>query len=105
MTDYGTVKLPREDYERHNDRRQSMGLTWAEYVDGESPAGGVDEHALAQEVTDLVAGGEIRIDPNAIADAVAERVGGGDTVDARIVDMDASERKKFAEEVAGVLQR
>ena len=34
---YGTIKLPRNDYERHNDRRKSMGLTWAEYIDGQAP--------------------------------------------------------------------
>jgi len=37
MTDYGTIKLPREEYERHNERRKELGLTWAEYVDGEAP--------------------------------------------------------------------
>lgn len=34
--DYGTIKIPREEYERHNERRQDMGLTWAEYIDGEA---------------------------------------------------------------------
>lgn len=37
MTDYGTIKLPRDTFERHNERRQDMGLTWAEYIDGEAP--------------------------------------------------------------------
>lgn len=32
-----TIKLPEDDYERHNARRQEMGLTWAEYIDGKSP--------------------------------------------------------------------
>jgi len=32
-----TVKLPEDDYERHNEQRKEMGLTWAEYIDGESP--------------------------------------------------------------------
>lgn len=37
MTEYGTIKLPREEYERHNERRQDLGLTWAEYINGEAP--------------------------------------------------------------------
>lgn len=32
-----TLKLPEEDYERHNARRKEMGLSWAEYVDGQAP--------------------------------------------------------------------
>lgn len=32
-----TIKLPEDDYERHNEQRQEMGLSWAEYIDGESP--------------------------------------------------------------------
>lgn len=31
-----TIKLPEEDYERHNEKRKEMGLTWAEYIDGQS---------------------------------------------------------------------
>lgn len=37
MADRKTVKLPEDDYERHNERRQKMGLTWAEYIDGQAP--------------------------------------------------------------------
>lgn len=33
----GTIKLPEEDYEKHNERRQEMGMTWAEYIDGQAP--------------------------------------------------------------------
>lgn len=31
------IKLPEEKYEKHNERRQELGLTWAEYIDGQSP--------------------------------------------------------------------
>lgn len=31
------IKLPEEEYDRHNERRQEMGLTWSEYINGESP--------------------------------------------------------------------
>lgn len=31
------VKLPEDDFERHNEQRRKMGLTWTEYIDGESP--------------------------------------------------------------------
>lgn len=37
MSDRKTLKLPTEDYERHNERRQELGLTWAEYIDGQAP--------------------------------------------------------------------
>lgn len=37
MSDYGTIKLPREEFEKHNTRRQEMGLSWAEYIDGQAP--------------------------------------------------------------------
>lgn len=32
-----TLKLPEEDYERHNEKRKELGLTWAEYIDGQAP--------------------------------------------------------------------
>lgn len=37
MTDYGTIKIPREEFERHNKRRQRMALSWTEYIDGQAP--------------------------------------------------------------------
>ena len=37
MTDYGTIKLPRDDYEKHNKRRKELGITWLEYINGEAP--------------------------------------------------------------------
>lgn len=33
----GTIKLPEEQYEKHNERRKEMGLSWSEYIDGQSP--------------------------------------------------------------------
>lgn len=55
MTDYGTIKIPREEYERHNERREEMGVTWAAYIDGEAPpVPEVDEHAIAQRVADEI---------------------------------------------------
>lgn len=33
----GTIKLPEEPYKQHNERRKEMGLTWAEYIDGQAP--------------------------------------------------------------------
>lgn len=43
MTDYGTIKLPRDEYEQHNERRKDMGLTWSEYVNGEAPVSNTSE--------------------------------------------------------------
>jgi voltage-gated potassium channel len=34
--DEETITLPREEYEKHNQRRQELGLTWSEYVDRQS---------------------------------------------------------------------
>lgn len=33
----GTIKLPEGEYERHNEQRKEMGLSWSEYIDGQSP--------------------------------------------------------------------
>lgn len=30
------IKLPADEYEKHNERRQELGLTWAEYIDGQT---------------------------------------------------------------------
>jgi len=38
MTDNrANIKIAREAYERHNDRRQDLGLTWEEYINGQAP--------------------------------------------------------------------
>lgn len=34
--EYGTIRIPRDEYEKHNQKRKQMGLTWAEYMNGES---------------------------------------------------------------------
>lgn len=36
MTNYGTIKIPQEEYERHNEQRKEAGLTWLEYLNQES---------------------------------------------------------------------
>jgi hypothetical protein len=35
--EYGTIKIPKDEYEKHNERRQNLGVTWAEYIDGHAP--------------------------------------------------------------------
>ena len=37
MTDYGTIKLPRDEYERHNEERKNNGQTWEQYINGQAP--------------------------------------------------------------------
>jgi hypothetical protein len=37
MSDRANIKVSREAYERHNEQRKQMGLTWEEYLDGQSP--------------------------------------------------------------------
>lgn len=36
-SEHGTIKIPREDFERHNERRKGLGQSWAEYIDGNAP--------------------------------------------------------------------
>jgi len=33
----GTIKVPKEVKERHNERRKELGATWAEYLDALAP--------------------------------------------------------------------
>jgi hypothetical protein len=90
MTDYGTIKIPRDDYARHNDRRQDLGLSWAEYIDGEAPdvrnsaevnpdeiAKRVVEHTdidSAADAEELAAEVARQFDYAAVADKTAEEV-------------------------------
>ena len=37
MTDYKPIKVPKEDFERHKQRKQELGVSWAEYVEGQAP--------------------------------------------------------------------
>lgn len=37
MTDRANIKLPREKYERHRERKEKLGVSWAEYIDGQAP--------------------------------------------------------------------
>lgn len=31
------IKLQDEDFEKHNERRKQLGMTWPEYMDNEAP--------------------------------------------------------------------
>ena len=60
MTDYGTIKIPREQYEQHNKKRKEMRVSWVEYLNGEAPElsenTDIDESEIARMVTnDLMA--------------------------------------------------
>ena len=33
----GTIKLPEDEYEKHNKRRKAQGLSWKDYIDGQAP--------------------------------------------------------------------
>jgi hypothetical protein len=54
--EYGTIKIPREDYERHNERREAANLTWAEYIDGGAPdvRNGAEGLSDVDDLTDAV---------------------------------------------------
>jgi hypothetical protein len=76
MTDYGTIKLPRDEYEQHNDCRKDMNLTWSEYVNGEAPeisnnAEVIDETRLAEALADYLINGQN------LPERVADELGGG----------------------------
>lgn len=48
MTEYGTIKIPRDEYERHNERRKANGQSWAEYIDGQAPESAAAEVDYAE---------------------------------------------------------
>jgi len=49
---YGTIRIPRDEYEKHNQKRKEMGLTWAEYMNGETSVGHPIED-MAEEIREL----------------------------------------------------
>lgn len=53
MTKYGTIKIPRDEYERHNERRQELGQEWVEYIDGQAPDR-VDETEIARYIVEVL---------------------------------------------------
>jgi predicted DNA-binding protein len=90
MTKYGTIKLPREAYERHNDRRQDLGLTWAEYVDGEAPS-----LPDTEELVDAIAAeadGQGRVDDSELAREVARQLDYGELANAVADELEARRR-------------
>jgi len=52
MTEYGTIKIPRDEYEKHNEKRKAAGVTWAEYLNEEAARPGPDAD-IAEEVREL----------------------------------------------------
>ena len=52
--DKGTIKIPRDDFERHNAKRKNLGESWAQYIDGQAPNGvevDINEEDLARAVS------------------------------------------------------
>lgn len=45
-----TLKLPEDEYDRHNERRKELGLSWAEYINGQAPEYTVDYDRIQQIV-------------------------------------------------------
>lgn len=48
MTEYGTIKIPREEYEKHNKKREENNQTWAQYINGQAPETPGDEIDYAE---------------------------------------------------------
>jgi len=53
--EYGTIKIPRMAYEKHNERRKAMNLSWAGYIDAESPDERPDLEEVLGRIDDLEA--------------------------------------------------
>lgn len=52
MTDereYGNIKIPQSEFDKHNARRKDMGLSWSEYVNTHAPEY-VEREALWREI-------------------------------------------------------
>lgn len=75
--DKGTIKIPREDFERHNTKRKTLGESWAEYIDGQAPDGfelsDDDIQHIINEIA-ATADGEGRVDSDALAREVASQL-------------------------------
>jgi CRP-like cAMP-binding protein len=54
----GTVKLPREQYDHHNERRDDMGLSWSDYINGEAPQIAETVRRIVREELDELDGRE-----------------------------------------------
>lgn len=53
-SDYGTIRIPRPKYNKHNERRKEMGVTWLEYIEGNAPEQAIlseeDKEEIAKEI-------------------------------------------------------
>jgi len=92
-----TIRVPPEAYEQAKAQKEANGRTWGEQLVRPEEDGDSDE---VDELVDAIRD-ELNADSDteAIADAVADRVDTPETV-----RLDASERRKIAEEVAGELR-
>jgi len=58
MSDKGTIRIDRETFEKHNERRKEAGVTWVEYIDNHGGHDTVDADSLSdeqlEEITDEV---------------------------------------------------
>lgn len=46
-----TLKLPEDEYDRHNERRKGLGLSWPEYIDGQAPD---VEYPTTEEIRQII---------------------------------------------------
>jgi hypothetical protein len=76
MSDYGTIKIPREEYERHNKRRKELAESWAAYIDGQSPDLPNDAEDVATRIVEQIGAdvGGPQVDDTEIARAVAREL-------------------------------
>ena len=70
MADKGTIRIPRDEFEKHNARRKENNQTWVEYLNGEAPER-VDVDALIDDLG--AAAGGPSVDDSEIAAAVVRQ--------------------------------
>lgn len=99
--DWGTIKVPREDFEEHNDRRKDMGLTWAEYLDGQAPDPGIDTDELTMSIVAELDADDVDSELDRIAERIDALDDGLPTADGGLDYDDV--RAACADAVEGVL--
>lgn len=70
MADKGTIRIPRDEFERHNEQRKANGQTWVEYLNSEAPER-VDVDTLIDDLG--AAAGGPGVDDSKIAAAVVRQ--------------------------------
>lgn len=93
--EYGTIRIPRDAYEEHNQERKANGQTWEEYINTQAPENTTDIDAgeIADELRN-----ELSMANEPGVDVDIERLMG------RIDELEAQLPDKVGENVEGRLR-